>query len=109
MILGCSPDATSQDIRLVCQSTDTTTAGCDHLYQGSGAEGKIVRLPDNVSEPRTFAVISRRLTRFIAFSSAARVRLPALRNPGCLMISQSQLTLLQGSFKGMAHNPKSKL
>ncbi|KAF8896684.1 hypothetical protein BD779DRAFT_1433082, partial [Infundibulicybe gibba] len=39
-IIGCSPDALAQNIRLVCQR-------CDHLFQGIGAEGKIVRLPES--------------------------------------------------------------
>ncbi|RDB30165.1 hypothetical protein Hypma_012365 [Hypsizygus marmoreus] len=46
-ILGCSPNALAQDIRLVCNSDDTNGAGCDHLYQNIGAQGKIVRLPEN--------------------------------------------------------------
>jgi len=47
MILGCAPDVLAQDIRLVCKSNDTSAAGCDHLYQNIGADGKIVRLPEN--------------------------------------------------------------
>ncbi|KAF8877431.1 hypothetical protein BD779DRAFT_1448538, partial [Infundibulicybe gibba] len=46
-IISCSPDSVNQDIRLVCMSGDATTSGCDHLYQGAGAEGKIVRLPES--------------------------------------------------------------
>ncbi|KAJ7574118.1 hypothetical protein C8J56DRAFT_1173048 [Mycena floridula] len=42
-IIGCNPDLLVQDIRLVCIGGD----GCDHLYQKSGAEGKLVRLPEN--------------------------------------------------------------
>jgi len=49
MILGCAPDVLAQDIRLVCKSNDTSAAGCDHLYQNIGADGKIVRLPENVT------------------------------------------------------------
>ncbi|KAF9466288.1 hypothetical protein BDZ94DRAFT_1306284 [Collybia nuda] len=45
-ILGCSPDTLEQDIRLVCASDDSSTTGCAHLYENSGAEGKIVRLPE---------------------------------------------------------------
>ncbi|KAJ7585204.1 hypothetical protein C8J56DRAFT_788976 [Mycena floridula] len=44
-ILGCSPDAKAQDIRLVCKS-DNSSSGCSHLYQ-NGAVGKVVRLPQN--------------------------------------------------------------
>ncbi|THU98960.1 hypothetical protein K435DRAFT_964635 [Dendrothele bispora CBS 962.96] len=43
-VIGCSPDALSQDIRLAC----TNPRGCDHLFQGTGGpEGKYVRLPEN--------------------------------------------------------------
>lgn len=45
-ILGCSPDAEAQDIRLVCKSD--SSHDCAHLYQNIGAVGKIVRLPENV-------------------------------------------------------------
>ncbi|KAJ3991125.1 hypothetical protein F5050DRAFT_1581939 [Lentinula boryana] len=46
-ILNCSATAMAQDIRLVCMSSDTEAAGCDHLFQSGGAEGKLVRLPEN--------------------------------------------------------------
>ncbi|KAJ4488374.1 hypothetical protein J3R30DRAFT_3279916 [Lentinula aciculospora] len=46
-ILNCSAIAMAQDIRLVCMSSDTEAAGCDHLFQAGGAEGKLVRLPEN--------------------------------------------------------------
>ncbi|KAF8877430.1 hypothetical protein BD779DRAFT_1448510, partial [Infundibulicybe gibba] len=46
-IISCSPDAVNQDIRLVCMSGDAAASECDHLYQGAGAEGKIVRLPES--------------------------------------------------------------
>ncbi|TFK33758.1 hypothetical protein BDQ12DRAFT_614698 [Crucibulum laeve] len=46
-ILGCNPDTLSQDIRLVCKDDETSAADCAHLYQNSGADGKIVRLPEN--------------------------------------------------------------
>jgi hypothetical protein len=46
-ILGCSPDASTQDIRIVCKNTDETEAGCDHITQ-NGAVGTLVRLPENV-------------------------------------------------------------
>ncbi|KAJ6531427.1 hypothetical protein DFH09DRAFT_933845 [Mycena vulgaris] len=45
-ILGCDPNALSQDIRLVCTSDDPA-AKCSHLYQNIGAVNKIVRLPEN--------------------------------------------------------------
>ncbi|TDL13689.1 hypothetical protein BD410DRAFT_872165, partial [Rickenella mellea] len=45
-ILGCDPNAISQDIRLICKSSDASSVGCDHLYQ-NGAENTIVRLPEN--------------------------------------------------------------
>ncbi|TDL21321.1 hypothetical protein BD410DRAFT_724403 [Rickenella mellea] len=45
-IMSCDPNTESSDIRLVCRSTDTSAAGCDHLYQ-NGAENTIVRLPQN--------------------------------------------------------------
>ncbi|KAJ7582528.1 hypothetical protein C8J56DRAFT_1055585 [Mycena floridula] len=44
-IIGCSPDALSQDIRLVC-----VAEGCDHLYQGTGAVDKVVRLPEQCGQ-----------------------------------------------------------
>ncbi|KAJ3807523.1 hypothetical protein EV368DRAFT_40257 [Lentinula lateritia] len=46
-ILNCSATAMAQDIRLVCMSSDTEGAGCDHLFQAGGAEGKLVRLPED--------------------------------------------------------------
>ncbi|KAJ6587589.1 hypothetical protein DFH09DRAFT_909649 [Mycena vulgaris] len=45
-ILGCSPDALSQDIRLVCMA-DSDSSMCQHLYQGHGAVDTIVRLPES--------------------------------------------------------------
>ncbi|KAJ6483567.1 hypothetical protein C8R47DRAFT_1017685 [Mycena vitilis] len=45
-ILGCDPNALSQDIRLVCKSDDPDSK-CSHLYQNIGAENKLVRLPEN--------------------------------------------------------------
>ncbi|KIK63273.1 hypothetical protein GYMLUDRAFT_40982 [Collybiopsis luxurians FD-317 M1] len=44
-ILNCSSTAMAQDICLVCMNNDT--AGCQHLFQGGDAEGKLVRLPEN--------------------------------------------------------------
>ncbi|KAJ3872837.1 hypothetical protein F5051DRAFT_381795 [Lentinula edodes] len=46
-ILNCSATAMAQDIRLVCMSSDTEGTGCDHLFQAGGAEGKLVRLPED--------------------------------------------------------------
>ncbi|KAF7368510.1 hypothetical protein MVEN_00174200 [Mycena venus] len=43
-ILGCSPDALTQDIRLVCTGKESM---CQHLYEGHGAADTIVRLPEN--------------------------------------------------------------
>ncbi|KAF9033940.1 hypothetical protein BDZ89DRAFT_1130813 [Hymenopellis radicata] len=43
-IIDCTPDAVSQDIRLVCTGA---SADCDHLYQNIGAVNKIVRLPES--------------------------------------------------------------
>ncbi|KAF5370996.1 hypothetical protein D9615_010020 [Tricholomella constricta] len=57
-ILGCSPDALAQDIRLVCDSDDTGSSGCNHLYQSVGAVGKIVRLPESCGKS-AFARISK--------------------------------------------------
>ncbi|KAJ7664073.1 hypothetical protein B0H17DRAFT_304395 [Mycena rosella] len=45
-ILGCSPDALSQNIRLVCMGGSDTSM-CQHLYQGHGAVDTIVRLPES--------------------------------------------------------------
>ncbi|TFK26040.1 hypothetical protein FA15DRAFT_589233 [Coprinopsis marcescibilis] len=55
-IIDCSPTALAQDIRLVC--TDPGDARCAHLYQNVGAEGKIVRLPEDCGS-NAFAHISR--------------------------------------------------
>ncbi|KAG5640821.1 hypothetical protein DXG03_006893 [Asterophora parasitica] len=57
-IIGCSPTALAQDIRLVCNSDDTEGAGCDHLYQNIGAVGKLVRLPESCGKS-AFARVSR--------------------------------------------------
>ncbi|KAE9395729.1 hypothetical protein BT96DRAFT_942244 [Gymnopus androsaceus JB14] len=46
-ILNCSSTEMAQDIRLVCNSSDTQGAGCDHLFQAGGAVGKVVRLPED--------------------------------------------------------------
>ncbi|KAK7457182.1 hypothetical protein VKT23_010481 [Stygiomarasmius scandens] len=54
-ILGCSSDELSQDIRLVCMNNSIT---CDHLYEGGGAEGKLVRLPENCGRS-AFARVAR--------------------------------------------------
>lgn len=47
-IINCTTSTTDQDIRLVCTGEDDESVGCDHLYQ-AGAEGTIVRLPEDVS------------------------------------------------------------
>jgi len=57
-ILGCSPDKLSQDVRLVCNSADPNAAGCSHLYESAGAEGKIVRLPESCGK-NAFARVAR--------------------------------------------------
>ncbi|KAG6908291.1 hypothetical protein DXG01_005392 [Tephrocybe rancida] len=57
-VIGCSPDKLSQDIRLVCNSDDSKAAGCSHLYEGAGAEGKIVRLPETCGK-NAFARVAR--------------------------------------------------
>ncbi|KAH8829973.1 hypothetical protein DL96DRAFT_1461298 [Flagelloscypha sp. PMI_526] len=54
-IIGCSPDKLAQDIRIVCKSDDSEK--CNHLFDG-GAEGKIVRLPQNCGQ-NAFARIGR--------------------------------------------------
>ena len=43
-MLTCDSESSSQDIRAVCQ---TDGPDCDHVYLG-GAEGTIVRLPEDV-------------------------------------------------------------
>ncbi|KAF7292375.1 hypothetical protein HMN09_01221600 [Mycena chlorophos] len=45
-ILGCDPDAMSQDIRLVCTNEDDPTSQCGHLYRNLSAVNKLVRLPE---------------------------------------------------------------
>ncbi|KAG6894631.1 hypothetical protein C0992_005325, partial [Termitomyces sp. T32_za158] len=57
-IIDCSPDELAQDIRLVCNSDDNATAGCSHLENGSGAAGKIVRLPEDCGK-NAFARVAR--------------------------------------------------
>ncbi|KAF9474084.1 hypothetical protein BDN70DRAFT_997286 [Pholiota conissans] len=56
-IIGCSPDALEQDIRLVCASSN---GHCGHLFTHNrrGAVGKIVRLPDNCGKS-AFAVVKK--------------------------------------------------
>lgn len=43
-MLTCDPESLSQDVRAVCQ---TDGSDCDHVYL-NGAEGTIVRLPEDV-------------------------------------------------------------
>ncbi|KAF9257304.1 hypothetical protein L218DRAFT_1006314 [Marasmius fiardii PR-910] len=57
-MLDCSPDELSQDIRLVCQGDESPESACAHLYQNIGAEGKIVRLPENCGKT-SFARIAK--------------------------------------------------
>ncbi|KAF7292379.1 hypothetical protein HMN09_01222000 [Mycena chlorophos] len=45
-ILGCDPDALSQDIRLVCTNEDDPASQCGHLYRNISAVNKLVRLPE---------------------------------------------------------------
>ncbi|KAJ8693171.1 hypothetical protein PTI98_010412 [Pleurotus ostreatus] len=52
-IIGCDKEAMEQDIRLVC----TKGGDCEHLLQ-NGAEGKLVRLPENCLKT-PFARVSR--------------------------------------------------
>ena len=59
MILDCDPNAMAQDIRMVCNSTDTASNGCAHMLTG-GAEGKLVRLPDNVSDDTSWPIFELR-------------------------------------------------
>ncbi|KAL0576061.1 hypothetical protein V5O48_005919 [Marasmius crinis-equi] len=54
-ILNCDEGALVQDIRLVCTGTSEE---CDHMYQSTGAAGKLVRLPENCGG-NAFARISR--------------------------------------------------
>jgi hypothetical protein len=49
MILDCDKEKMDQDIRLVCKTDNDTDSGCNHLFQNSSPEGKIVRLPNSVS------------------------------------------------------------
>ncbi|KAF8988454.1 hypothetical protein BDQ17DRAFT_1257650 [Cyathus striatus] len=46
-IIGCSPNTTSQTVRIVCKDDETSSKECAHLFSKSGPEGKIVRLPEN--------------------------------------------------------------
>ncbi|ESK93406.1 hypothetical protein Moror_1817 [Moniliophthora roreri MCA 2997] len=54
-ILNCDKDALAQDIRLVCTDSES---GCSHLWQNTGAVGKLVRLPESCGKS-AFARISR--------------------------------------------------
>lgn len=45
IVLDCSPEASEQEVRIVCANGDN---GCAHLFRG-GAEDTIIRLPKNVS------------------------------------------------------------
>lgn len=55
MILSCDANAMAQDIRIVCNSTDTSNNGCSHMMNG-GAEGKLVRLPNNVRDISSYYI-----------------------------------------------------
>ncbi|KAF7329581.1 hypothetical protein MKEN_00221000 [Mycena kentingensis (nom. inval.)] len=44
-ILGCDPDALSQEIRIVCRTEGSKA--CAHLYEAAGAVNKIIRLPES--------------------------------------------------------------
>ncbi|KAJ6579217.1 hypothetical protein DFH09DRAFT_338965 [Mycena vulgaris] len=58
-ILGCDPNALTQNIRLVCMTDpDDPNSKCAHLYQNIGAVNKLVRLPENCGAS-AFARISR--------------------------------------------------
>lgn len=57
-IIDCAPGALAQEIRLVCLNNDTSSTGCDHLYQNDGAAGKIVRLPESCGQS-AFARVAR--------------------------------------------------
>ncbi|KAJ7088827.1 hypothetical protein B0H15DRAFT_780532 [Mycena belliarum] len=57
-IIGCDPNALSQDIRLVCANPDDPDSKCGHLYQNIGAVNKLVRLPENCGAS-AFARISK--------------------------------------------------
>ncbi|KAF8988453.1 hypothetical protein BDQ17DRAFT_1435003 [Cyathus striatus] len=57
-ILGCSADALSQDVRIVCKDDETSASECAHLFSNSGPEGKIVRLPQNCGKA-AFARVAR--------------------------------------------------
>uniref|UniRef100_A0A0W0EY55 DUF7223 domain-containing protein n=1 Tax=Moniliophthora roreri TaxID=221103 RepID=A0A0W0EY55_MONRR len=54
-ILNCDQDALAQDIRLVCTDSESE---CSHLWQNTGAVGKLVRLPESCGKS-AFARISR--------------------------------------------------
>ncbi|KAF5376725.1 hypothetical protein D9615_007807 [Tricholomella constricta] len=56
-LIGCSPGALMQDIRLVCNS-EADEARCNHLYRSLGATGKLVRLPENCGKS-AFARVAR--------------------------------------------------
>jgi hypothetical protein len=47
-VLDCDPTSEAPTVRLVCNSTHPE-AVCNHLFRGGDAQGKIVRLPDDVS------------------------------------------------------------
>ncbi|KAJ7236637.1 hypothetical protein C8J57DRAFT_1569314, partial [Mycena rebaudengoi] len=47
-IIGCSPTALAQDIRLMCTGDKSQ---CQHLYSGHGAVDTLVRLPESMSRP----------------------------------------------------------
>ncbi|KAJ7174894.1 hypothetical protein C8R46DRAFT_1347894 [Mycena filopes] len=57
-ILGCDPNALSQNVRMVCMTDeDDPDSLCGHVYQNTGAVNKIVRLPENCGA-NAFARIS---------------------------------------------------
>jgi hypothetical protein len=46
-IMGCNATASSQAVRVVCNSADEEAAGCTHVLQ-NGAKDTVVRLPEAV-------------------------------------------------------------
>lgn len=102
--MDCAPDVLEQDVRLVCTSGDSDAAGCAHLYESLGAEGKIVRLPEGVSNAKR---ISRALPLMV-FTSVEKMLLLVLPKHGSLLTSLSLVLWQDALLAEMGHIPRSK-
>jgi hypothetical protein len=97
MIMDCDKDKMDQDIRIVCQTDQDTDSGCNHLFQNASPEGKIVRLPNDVS----FIYIATELGIKLLEYSVARCRLLLWADTGFQTIRPFPSTFRRGLFAGL--------